>query len=112
MFPEMKNPTKFAKSARSFEDNCKNHAIYDVISELQDRLSELGDENVHGVIAMIIAKDASESMFTFTPSCYEADSAYAMSLANVSMIERMIHDEAENFRIANLADECDEDDDL
>jgi hypothetical protein len=98
-------PAEWSQIARSFEEACKNAAIKDVVSQFQAIISELGDDKIHGVMAIVVTKDGDDAAFAYTPSLYENGTAYAMTLACLSMTERQIHDEAEEYRLEELSEE-------
>ena len=109
LFADIRTPEELSSAAELYEERCKSSSIRDTVAQFQNQIAEVGDENIHGVICMVITKDPSQGTYSFTPSCYETDMAYAMTVATLAMLERLIHDEAENFRIEGLVEDCEDD---
>jgi len=104
----MATPAELQETAKTFEEKMEDESFKDAVRALQKALVET--EEVVGVVAMVMCKDMEKGLTIYTPGVYDDATRLALTLGQISMCERMIQDEAQNYQIQSLAEGMDQDD--
>jgi len=84
-----------------FDAEIKSSEIRDAVVQLQNAITAIGEDQIAGVVTLVIARDAEDSLSGYTPSCFRTANGIALTLGHLETLKRDVLDEADNLVVHN-----------